>query len=179
MSLFAIWFEVKSCSTIHTRSHKRKTKDSFFFLYLFKPIASNNTMIFHLPATPMVFTFFAILEIYSIGLLFLAILGPHSHYSADAFQLHRCSYSCGRSQDAFRSFTILAAGQNEDTNYGCASNVKNNQPNIAKLWASSIEQQIPWHAGSQRYLADESSRSTPPKLVDETSETNEPPLKLP
>ena len=91
------------------------------------------------------------------GLFVLGALGPQP---VDAFSLqNRCDSSRHRCKlKATRRNAILV---NENTQSSTKHNI-----DIAKVWASSLEETVDWHASSRRYLSDglptleDSSRGT-------------------
>lgn len=115
-------------------------------------------------------SFAAMLLLSAVGFLLLMAIGPHSH-SANAFQLHtRCM---GSRQRTFSSATFAARHGDETASLPAKAYLQsgncNNQVDIAKVWAHSLENKIPWHASSRRYLSSEGSLSdsSVPSLLGE------------
>ena len=128
-------------------------------------------MMIFLPKDSALSTSFAAMILLSVaGFLLLMAISPHSH-SANAFQLHsRCM---GRRQIACSSVTFAARHGDETASLPAKVYLKsgncNNQVDIAKVWANSLEDKIPWHASSRQYLSSEGSfsDSSVPSLLGE------------
>ena len=167
------------------RHHLRKSESSVNLKYLLAPNhiiihqaipykrfanykQSQTTMLFsprHSAASTSIAMVFLL---HLIGLLVLVPIGPYSN-SASAFQ----SQCVGPRT----SKTILSAARRDDTNGALRQKTKgihkNYDTDIARVWAKSLEETIPWHASSRRYLS-QGSHATLPSLVDEDAkETNQ------